>query len=226
MPASVRPSAASSSAHCSRRCATWASTVNCASGRMRSSICACISRSICKTRSYKRSSAARAGERSAGGETRDGAAGAGLLSELSAEWMPEIFSSTLPRSSSRCCSCLMGSESSTQTRREKGSDLFGAAGGRSEIALSAVAQVHRLGGDQLQHVASAETPAPADAVARDHASLSELIHRLQVYFQQRGDFRRGHDFFHSVILLFCFKIASKFIAGRCFSTSHANGDPA
>jgi hypothetical protein len=43
-------------------------------------------------------------------------------------------------------------------------------------------------GDQFHDVTPAEAPAAPDAVTRNHALFSKLIHRLEMYLEQRGDF--------------------------------------
>src|SRR6266542_3714902 len=101
--------------------------------------------------------------------------------------MLDIFSSTLPRSSMRLCSCLIGSRSSTQLT-ESQDELLRTACCRAHHGIGALRQAHRLGGDQLQDITPAEAPAAPDAVTRNHAFFSKLIHRLEMYLEQRGDF--------------------------------------
>src|SRR5580765_8772722 len=97
--------------------------------------------------------------------------------------MPEIFSSTLPRSSNKLCSCLIGSKSSTtQLAKYAITDLFSAAGRRSKGDFAVIGQAHRFGGNQFQNVGPAKTPAPANAIAGNNASFSKLIHGFEVYF--------------------------------------------
>src|SRR6266404_8301042 len=96
--------------------------------------------------------------------------------------MPEIFSSTLPRSSSKLCSCLIGSRSSTQPAKYAIAELFNAAGRRSKIDFAVIGQAHRFSGNQFQDVGSAKAPTPANAIAGNNASFSKLIHGFKVYF--------------------------------------------